>query len=743
MARENNFLLGNGERLTQTVRVPSGGGDKNPPYPFPRAKKRIAEKLQDARTRLDAVPPEACPGGEVVAVVTMHPRYISKSDFPEQLLRSVGMRAIGSRSAEIVPEEWGVKKHRESAVTQQIFVAGEKKAFDRWADGVASWAETHEGAEQLGHIEHIAALAPEEKLKNIPGEGERVMLEVVLHNDGITDILSAFEAYATRHGAAPLVERARSVQGLTFVPVKAAPSHARELAEFSFLRVARGMPSLRPVNPTFLRSVTATAIELPDAPAPDGARAVVFDGGLPAAHGLDRWVSLIEPNGIGRALTSYQQHGLAVTGALLFGHLLSAAGTPFCSVDHVRVLDDRSGQEADLELVDALDRIVGHLSTRMDTYRYLNLSLGPNLPVDDDEVTSWTATLDDMFARLNLVATVAAGNDGERDATSGLNRLQPPADGVNVLAVGACDTTGDVWARASYSCVGPGRSPGFMKPDGVAFGGTRSEPFLVLDSGSPAQVIGVTGTSFAAPLTLRTVASIDATMGHALRPLTLRALMIHRADRAGHDAAEVGWGRFETDVAQMLTCEDYEAIVIFEGELPVGEHLRAPVPLPRGGLTGAITISATLLIAPQVDPEHATAYTRSGLEVFFRPDSRKYRAYPDGRVSAHPKTNPFFSKKSTFGVSEADLRDDGLKWEPCRKQSKVRRASGLHEPCFDIYYHHREGTTRAADPAPIPYALIIGMSAPKTKDFYPRVVRTYANQLIQLRPKIQIQVRAS
>lgn len=45
MAREKNFLLGSGERLTGGVDVPSGGGEKNPPYDFQTARGRIAKKL--------------------------------------------------------------------------------------------------------------------------------------------------------------------------------------------------------------------------------------------------------------------------------------------------------------------------------------------------------------------------------------------------------------------------------------------------------------------------------------------------------------------------------------------------------------------------------------------------------------------------------------------------------------------------------------------------------------------------
>src|SRR5882724_9776987 len=111
MPRENNFLLGNGEKLTSKVRVPSGGGEKAPAYSFSAARRHARTALEAVLTDLRSLPPAACPDDQGVALMTMHPRYISKSDFPETLLASVGLRAIGSRPRSITPRRWGVKKH--------------------------------------------------------------------------------------------------------------------------------------------------------------------------------------------------------------------------------------------------------------------------------------------------------------------------------------------------------------------------------------------------------------------------------------------------------------------------------------------------------------------------------------------------------------------------------------------------------------------------------------------------------
>jgi hypothetical protein len=370
----------------------------------------------------------------------------------------------------------------------------------------------------------------------------------------------------------------------------------------------------------------------------------------------------------------------------------------------------------------------------------VNISLGPNLAMDDDEVTLWTSQLDRRFAHENVLVTVAAGNDGERDPQRGLNRVQPPADGVNVLSVGSSDSDGSGWARAKYSCVGPGRCPGIVKPDGLIFGGSAAQPFGVLDE--TCSVVATAGTSFAAPYALRSGASVLAQLGGALTPLAARALMVHRA--AAHktsELVEVGWGRFEDDGLRLITCEDDEAVVLYQGKLPVGQHLRAPVPLPTGKLAGTVEITATLVIAPDVDPQHADAYTRAGLEATFRPDTNKFGKATAGKAPTQPKSVSFFGAGRIYGASESSLREDGHKWEPILRATRKFRASSLSNPCFDIYYHHRDLGGPQLNALPIPYVLLISIYAPKVVDLYNQVVRAYRNRLSQLKPRTRVTLR--
>lgn len=750
MPRENNYLLGYGERLTGEVKIKKSSGDKNPPYDFITARHQVSEWVQTALIDFNMLPVSACPNDQVTATITMHPRYVSKSDYPLELINEVGLRVVGGRLKKVQPRNWGVKKHPIEAFTDEIFVMGTRSNIVNWSQNVLRWDDKHFGAEHITHLEDFEAFNSEDKTRYIPNTKEEVLLEVVLH-ECTKQIIEAFENYVKTCDSEPVMSRLRKADNLTFIPVYSTKKRVDELAKFSFIRVVRAMPTMRPFNPSALREGQFFPIKIPDMKEIDSSiKVAIFDGGIPNNTVNLPWIKKFEPEGIGEPVPAYQRHGLAVTSALLFGPLESdrEASKPFCNVDHIRVLDRNTGANRDFEYYDVLDRILNFLDNAKKTnksYDYINLSLGPDIPIDDDEITRWTATLDERFVGGKALVTVAAGNSGHLDSLSGLNRIQPPSDAVNVLSVGSCDSL-DVnnWRRSEYSSVGPGRCPGIVKPDGVIFGGSTENPFMVLAPTSPDKTvaIGMQGTSFAAPYTLRSGIAVRAQLGDVFKPLTIRALLIHRANSGSNNIFEVGWGRFETDYGRLITCDDDEALVAFQGELPVKDYLRAPIPLPDGNIEGMISVTATLVIAPEIDPGFPNVYTRGGLEIFFRPNSTKFKPGKDGRIPENPNTKSFFSEKKIYGTAEYNLREEGHKWEPCLKTTQKFHANTLKKPCFDIYYHKRHEGATAKDVKPMPYALIVSVKAPKVKDFYDRVVRTYSNILIPLQPTIRIQVKS-
>jgi hypothetical protein len=397
------------------------------------------------------------------------------------------------------------------------------------------------------------------------------------------------------------------------------------------------------------------------------------------------------------------------------------------------VLDQYSRGEDPLELYRTLGLVEQVLLSR--TYQFINLSLGPDLPVEDQDVHAWTSVIDDLLSDGDTLMTVAVGNNGERDRESGNARVQVPADCVNALAVGAADDTEAEWARASYSAIGPGRSPGVVKPDLMAFGGNPiSKYFHVLAPSAKPTLTPQLGTSFAAPYLLRSAIGIRAILGDELSPLAIKALLVHASDPGEHDKLEVGWGKIPEDILSIITCSHGVARVAYQGELKPGKYLRASLPLPAGGLSGNVRLKATFCYASPTDPQDAAAYTRAGLEVVFRPNDEKIR---DNKLNANAKGFFDMSKYET----EQERRSDRGKWETVLHGEKTFRGTSLKNPVFDIHYNAREAGARTVNADKIRYALIVSVEARKHTNLYNDILRTYAKTLIPIQPKVSLPIR--
>jgi Subtilase family len=315
-------------------------------------------------------------------------------------------------------------------------------------------------------------------------------------------------------------------------------------------------------------------------------------------------------------------------------------------------------------------------------------------------------------------------------------RIQTPADCVNALSVGGCDRMGAGWKRASYSSIGPGRSPGVIKPDGLAFGGSSREPYWVLNAEKPGAAMPITGTSFAAPTALRTAIGLKAHFGKLLTPLAIKALLLHGCDDGGHDKGEVGWGRIPAEVDDIVLTDQHAAHIVYQGELRPASWVRMQIPIPSGALPGMIDITATFCFATSTDPQDPLNYTRSGLEVRFRPNDRK-RKDPK---QLHADPSRFFQSKDV-SVEESDLRTDAHKWETTLHKCRSIRGSGLRNPVFDVHYNARIGGRNTNSAEKIPYALVITIASKKTQDLYNKILQRYPTVLEPLKPVIEIPIR--
>jgi len=737
---KRNFLLGKGERLTEDVIVKSGGGPKDHPYSYSEAVERLSPMLSKAVDNLMDLPAEACPGGKAIASLTINPEYLAKSYFPSALLRSAGVEAVGSKQRKITPAKRSRGREPEEKLTTELFVIGKRDDFKRWNESMSTLDPDSQEAEELLRIEEIAAPAPKSKIKGkLPKSGDGVF-ELVLHTDelgGERLVLPELRSYLKSLELEPSLQKRFYAGGLGFIELDAPAERIEDIAKFSALRAVRQMPRLRMLRPPIKSaSIPAPAPVLPDElPVNSSIKAAIFDGGIPDDHPLTVWATPIETSGLAEEHADFISHGVGVTSAFLFGHITPGAEIqrPYCFVDHYRVLDADPGSDPH-ELYEVLERIDAVLSS--EEYDIVNLSLGPCVPIEDDEVHAWTAVLDDRFGRTDTLAGIAVGNDGEGDETLGLNRVQVPSDCVNALAIGACDSRDKMWGRASYSSVGPGRSPGIVKPDLVDFGGALERPFLTLGPSSIPSLETTGGTSFATPSALRAAAGILAHFETNIGGLAARALLVHGAEFDGHEKREVGWGRIPQSLDDIVVCDDDTVRIVYQGSISPAKYQRVFVPMPDGQVGGKVAITATICYKSRTDPHHPGNYTQAGLEVSFRPHDQKFSR--SGQL--HPDTKSFFGKNSA-GLFEDEQRRDAWKWENCLHDSHTYMGKSLKNPCFDIHYNSRlEGRDFRPDVS-LPYAMIISVKAKSISDLYDQVVRKYATRLEPIRPSIEIPVR--
>ncbi|HFD33281.1 MAG TPA: S8 family peptidase [Gammaproteobacteria bacterium] len=734
---QSNFLIGRGELLTYPIRAPKGGGEKAEVYTFYEAREVLRPQFNTASANFDTLSEAACPQDMVVARMTLNPGYIAKSYFPSTLLRSVNLESVGSRTVQITPRKWTKKGTPELSSTTELFIAGQRSTFR----DIAAWMndvlpESREAID-LAHIEMFASYEPEERL-HLSDDADLRFYEVGIHllPNEQNFVQSAFIDYAEQLGVTVYTDLSFRAGSLWFLPVECDLNVLKLLSVFTFIRVVRPVPKLRGLRPALRTSGISVGCDLPvEQPLSSEPKVAILDGGLPEEHPIATWLGAYRELDPGADADSEgTEHGLAVTSAFLFGPIEpnTAAARPYSYVDHVRVLDADSNTEDPLELYRTLGFVEQVLLSRQ--YEFINLSLGPDLPIEDIDVHAWTSVIDDLLSDGDTFMTVAVGNNGERDHASGNARVQVPSDCVNAVAVGAANSENDDWARAGYSAMGPGRSPGVVKPDLMAFGGDATGYFHVLHPNASPSLEPQLGTSFASPYLLRSAVGIRAILGSDLTPLAVKALLVNSADQSIHHIHDVGWGKVPVDLMEIITCPSGVARIVYQGELKPGKYLRANIPLPDGGLNGRVKLKATFCYACPVDPQDASAYTRAGLDIVFRPNSTRVKA---GKSNADSKS--FFTARKY--ATEQERRSDTGKWETVLHNEKGMLGSSLHEPLFDIHYNAREGAgkTNAADK--IRYALIITVEALKHEDLYNDILRAYANILTPIQPQVSLPVR--
>jgi hypothetical protein len=671
------LLLGGGEKLAMRAQA------REPLRSRPEDLAATIDSIREVRRLLQASPAAAKPGGEAVFEARVHPMFQEAPHLALELLQRAGLREVGSRMAPLAA----------GGMALSLFVAGSEPSIHRWQALVE--AGSHPAQYAITHAHWSTA---EEKIKGPrPRDGKPRLFQAVLHaGAGDTDVLAAFRTFARQLDGPLHLERCVCAGGLCFLPVMATAAQIRALAEFGFLRHVRMAEALLAPPLPMSRPTLRKASLPPQTPplCPDQ-RAAIFDAGWGQAD-LGPWASEHVYPETAATTQAFLVHGTEVSSAFLFGRARADAsfGQVVMGADHYRVLAPDSFQDPDL--FDVLLRIKAVLETGQ--HRFANISLGPRMPVRDDEVHVWTAVLEQLCERHGILLTVAAGNDGGADEAP---RIQPPADMGNAIAVGACDGSGPRWQRAPYSCRGPGRGAQ-VKPDGLAFGGARQE-LLELYSPLPGEVVGVSGTSYAAPLVLRTAASIAACAAEDLSALALKALLVHHAEpHPGQAYAETGWGRFQENGAAMLRCVPGCVTVLLRASIAAGECWRFSIPYQDGQ---PLSVRASFCAGLHMGPEHTMQRAHPGLGISFRPRV--------GQGDMHSR--PFFTAEA------------GPERGMVLHRQRDFAASSLAGPVFDIaYWAGVSAVHLPAGAAPVvDCVLVLSVQTPDTAGFYDLIRARY------------------
>lgn len=769
-------ILTGGEALRQDAERTSGGGPKYHPRSFGQAQVQLTPQVEILREAIENTP-GALRGARVVFEATVLPNYLANSYFPAELFSEADLVPVGTRAATGSYET--KTKVEENRPTKSYLLAGDERSIGKIAqllEAPASGGAARAAQERLRQFDVVRMPTLDEVLRSRPDFSDEELLtwEAVLHPavDAHGEataaerelVLGKWADWVQLLGGEVAMNYERRVRGMTFIPVRLPTSATEEAVRFNPLRGLRPMPKVRPVPVGPLR-IVSTGRQLP-APPPgqrpqSDLRVAVFDGGV--SDSLPQLAPFVDAIDVTPEPANDDDvaHGTMVTGALLYGPLTDGQQlrTPDVGIDHFRVTPAPSPDPWDVDLYWILDRIVELVTTR--GYRIVNLSLGPALPVDDQiEPHAWTAQLDELAETHDVLFVTAVGNNGLDDDATGLNRVQVPSDMVNALSVGACDQRAPetAWARAPYSAVGPGRAGARLKPCGVAFGGTHTEPFRGMVAGERVGEAG--GTSFATPTVTHGIAGLAARLGPALTsPDVLRGFALHFAEApTTQPVTEVGAGRLAERYDEHWNCEANEATILYRDSIERDQVISLPFPLVGHAVAGrTIDLSWTLVFTAPTDPTDAVDYTQAGLEVAFRPHGRRYifrdpstgksveldvqeqaeKARQQLAAGALPSVLPA-TKPTERRRNEALQREEG-KWETALHFSKRMRASSLHEPQLTVNYLAREDGQLAAAP-PLTFAMLVSLKAPKGVDLYAAVRQRYP-VLTPLTARLPLRVR--
>lgn len=771
MAEERRrLILGNGEQYVQWVEKRPRGRAPELPRTYGEARTLVRTGLATSLARYDDLPPQKRLPNEAVFCLRLHPDVTAKSYEPWALFEDVPeLKKVGSRyyreAIENVAKTKRVDRLREENVSvaegRLVFVQSSPQGFQRFMRHLdrAESAVRAPFREAVRRIERVDILRADEQILGFDWAWKEGRVELIFHpsrSDPDQQLQFIFDLFDEVGAATDTSHPSIYPGGPTFISCRLNRSALNALAETNPLRAAHpltfsGLEDLR-------SAPTSPAPKPPQTQTKSTIKVGIFDGGteptVPLLQGhVEEDVSLAiktAPDSV------YIAHGTAVAGAALYGPLNGVAHSAHLPPPPVSVVSIRAlpvSNPKDQDLYEAIDVIENAVPKRKDV-KVFNISFGPRGPILDDPISRFTYVLDSLSFKHKVTFFVAVGNDGHK---VGHERIQAPSDIVNGLGVGAFTLSGGRPIVAPYSCRGPGRECGKMKPDLAAFGGCDNFPMHLVSTTSGKKV-GHWGTSFASPVAARLGAQAIEGVERS-SSLLARALLIHSAKHpVGSPDHDLGHGCIPESVDDLLLCDGGSVTVVFQGDILPAKIVKLPIPLPSDlDIPGKIQIAWTVAGLPPVNPIHPGDYTCCCLEDTFYPHSSVFNYSPPKELKGKPQklhvegdkkaiakllsqgwTQSLFpvSESGNTYRSEAERRALDCKWEPIVRRSKSKFAVGIHEPSLTLHAIGRHGVNDRFD-----YVAVITVRAPSYKGDLYTAIRTHYPALAPIRVRTEAEIR--
>ncbi|RJF88112.1 hypothetical protein D3874_14695 [Oleomonas cavernae] len=406
--------------------------------------------------------------------------------------------------------------------------------------------------------------------------------------------------------------------------------------------------------------------------------------------------------------------------------------------------------------------------------RVFNLSINAVSAVEPDHYSYYAARMDEIAAKHDVVIVNSAGNlDGSErrapwpkkpiDAIKYFAaRVEPdtihkPTESYRAISVGALNPPGctvhNEGLPTTYTRRGPGLRVG-CKPDVAHYGGNDgagpSGHHGLVSLAPDGALMSDCGTSFAAPLVAKSLASLESRIEGRMPSHALRALLIHNCftpealqdKRLAHLARQfVGFG-VPCPTSQMLLTDDSSITLVFTSRLPDDEKrpkvLRFPFQWPQALVdpsTGACLgeATATLVYEPPVDRAFGAEFVRINLDAKLQ--QRQLENCKDGSPSFHDRFEQcFLPKTSKQPVPEKELIKQGLKWWPTKRYRTRFAAVGAGES--SEWRIEVSALRRAEAPFPIegvPFSLVVTIRDPSgVQPIFQQLRRSLQTSRVQL-----------